>query len=353
MSHLELKDFYYRLPPELIAQSPLAERHDSRLMLLERETGRVSHHSFRDLPGLLSPEDMLVMNHTRVFPARLLGRREGSGGRVELLLVREREPGLWEAICRPARRLKPGSRVVFGEGAGRLTAEVVERLGPGRRLCRLDHSGELGPLLEQLGKMPLPPYIRRDEEDRQAPQDRERYQTVYAEQRGSIAAPTAGLHFSAEVLDELDRRGVERLPLTLHVGPGTFIPVRVEKVSEHRMEVELYDIPRETAAAVERGKGQGRRLVAVGTTTTRALEYAWSGAEGRFSRLEGGADIFIYPGYRFGCIDALLTNFHLPESTLIMLVSALAGREAVLAAYAEAVREQYRFYSYGDCMLVL
>lgn len=351
MSHLELKDFLYHLPPELIAQAPLPERHDSRLMLLERETGRVSHHRFRDLAALLAPGDLLAMNNTRVFPARLLGRREGSGGRVELLLVRQREPGAWEAICRPARRLKPGSRIVFGEGE--VTAEVVERLGPGRRLCHLAYEGELEPLLDALGEMPLPPYIRRGQEDRRAPEDRERYQTVYAEHRGSIAAPTAGLHFTTRVIDELDRRGVERVPLTLHVGPGTFMPVRVETVSEHRMEVERYGIPRVTAAAIEQGKRDGQRLVAVGTTTTRALEYAWSGDDGRFCRLEGEADIFIYPGYRFGCIDALLTNFHLPGSTLIMLVSALAGREAVLAAYAEAVREHYRFYSYGDCMLIL
>lgn len=351
MSHLELKDFFYDLPPELIAQSPLLERHDSRLMLLERETGRVSHHRFRDLSGLLASGDQLLMNNTRVFPARLLGRREGSGGRVELLLVRQREPGAWEAICRPARKLKPGSRIIFGEGE--VTAEVVERIGPGRRLCQLTHQGDLEPLLERLGEMPLPPYIRRGQGDHRAPEDRERYQTVYAEHRGSIAAPTAGLHFTPQVIGALDRRGVERLPLTLHVGPGTFMPVRVETVSEHRMEVERFGIPRETAAAVEQGKRDGRRLVAVGTTTTRALEYAWSGDQGRFGQLEGDADIFIYPGYRFGCIDALLTNFHLPGSTLIMLVSALAGREAVLEAYAEAVRERYRFYSYGDCMLVL
>jgi S-adenosylmethionine:tRNA ribosyltransferase-isomerase len=350
MSHLELKDFLYRLPPELIAQSPLPERHDSRLMLLERGSGRVSHHRFRDLPGLLASGDQLVMNNTRVFPARLLGRREGSGGRVELLLVRRREPGVWEAICRPARRLNPGSRIIFGEGE--MTAEVAERIGPGRRLCQLTHQGDLEPLLERLGEMPLPPYIRRGQEDRRALLDRERYQTVYAEHRGSIAAPTAGLHFTPQVIGALDHGGVERLPLTLHVGPGTFMPVRVETVSEHRMEVERFSIPRETAAAVEQGKREGRRLVAVGTTTTRALEYAWSGDQGRFGKLEGDADIFIYPGYSFGCVDALLTNFHLPGSTLIMLVSALAGREAVLEAYAEAVRERYRFYSYGDCMLV-
>jgi len=265
--------------------------------------------------------------------------------------VRRREAGAWEAICRPARRLKPGSRIIFG--GGEVVAEVLERIGPGRRLCRLEHRGELDPLLERLGEMPLPPYIRRDAEDRRAPEDRERYQTVYAQHRGSIAAPTAGLHFTTQVFGALDRRGVDRLPLTLHVGPGTFIPVRTEKVAEHRMEVERFCIPQETATAVEQGKGDGRRLVAVGTTTTRALEYAWSGADGRFRRLEGGADIFIYPGYCFGCIDGLLTNFHLPGSTLIMLVSALAGREAVLEAYAEAVRQRYRFYSYGDCMLIL
>lgn len=351
MSHLKLKDFQYHLPPELIAQSPLPQRHDSRLMLLERETGRVSHGLFRDLPGLLATGDLLLMNHTRVFPARLLGRREGSGGRVELLLVREREPGVWEVICRPARRLQPGSRIVFGEGE--VVAEVLERIGPGRRLCLLTHQGELDPLLERLGEMPLPPYIRRGDEDYRAPEDRERYQTVYAEHRGSIAAPTAGLHFTPQVFGALERRGVDRLPLSLHVGPGTFIPVRSEKVTEHRMEVERFSIPRETAESVEQGKRDGRRLVAVGTTTTRALEYAWSGARGRFRQLEGDADIFIYPGYHFGCVDALLTNFHLPESTLIMLVSALAGREAVLEAYAEAVRERYRFYSYGDCMLIL
>jgi S-adenosylmethionine:tRNA ribosyltransferase-isomerase len=290
------------------------------------------------------------MNTTRVFPARLLGRREGSGGRAELLLVREREPGLWEAICRPARRLKPGRRIVFGDGE--LTAEVADRAGPGRRLCRLEHRGPLAPLLEKLGRTPLPPYIHR-EEDRLYPEDRERYQTVYAEESGSIAAPTAGLHFTPEVLGELDRLGVERRPLTLHVGPGTFMPVRAGRVTDHRMETERFLIPPETAAAVEQGRKRGRRLLAVGTTTTRALEFAWSGAEGRFARLEGDADIFIYPGYRFHCIDALLTNFHLPGSTLIMLVSALAGREAVLSAYAAAVEERYRFYSYGDCMLVV
>jgi len=350
MSHLTLADFHYDLPPELIAQTPLPERHDSRLMVLERATGRFSHRRFRDLPELLAPDDLLVTNTTRVFPARLLGRREGSGGRVELLLVRERELGLWEAICRPARRLKPGCRVEFGDGE--LVAEVTDRAGPGRRLCRLEHAGPLGPLLEKLGRPPLPPYIHRDE-GHPNPEDRERYQTVYAEESGSIAAPTAGLHFTPEVLGELDGRGVERLPLTLHVGPGTFMPVRSERVADHRMETERFHIPPETASAVERGRASGRRLLAVGTTTTRALEFAWSDADGRFGRLEGDADIFIYPGYRFGCIDGLLTNFHLPGSTLIMLVSALAGREAVLSAYAAAVEERYRFYSYGDCMLVI
>jgi len=351
MSHLELKDFLYDLPPELIAQSPLPERHDSRLMLLDRKSGRISHHTFREFPDLLRAGDLLVMNRSRVFPARLLGRRAGSGGKVELLLVREHDDGVWEAICRPARRLQPGGRIEFGEGE--LTAEVVERIGPGRRLCRFSHREGLDTLLDRLGRMPLPPYIRRSGEDGHAPEDRERYQTVYAEERGSIAAPTAGLHFTPELLGALDQRGVERLALTLHVGPGTFIPVRSEKVAEHRMERERFTIPRETAATVEQGKRDGRRLVAVGTTSTRALEYAWSANEGRFGRLEGDADIFIYPGYNFGCVDALLTNFHLPGSTLIMLVSALAGREAVLAAYAEAVRERYRFYSYGDCMLVI
>jgi len=351
MSHLKRSDFHYHLPEELIAQSPLPQRHHSRLMLLERETGRISHHRFDDLPGLLDPGDLLTMNETRVFPARLLGRREGSGGRVELLLVRRLETGDWEAICRPARRLRPGSRIDFG--GGEIIAEVVERIGPGRRRCRLEHEGELAPLLDRLGEVPLPPYIRRDEGDRRAGEDRERYQTIYARERGSIAAPTAGLHFTPAVLDGLDHRGVERLSLVLHVGPGTFIPVRTEQVADHRMEVERFRIPPATAAALEQGKGEGRRVVAVGTTTTRALEYAWSGEASRFGRLDGGADIFIYPGYRFGCVDALLTNFHLPESTLIMLVSALAGREPVMRAYDEAVRNRYRFYSYGDCMLVL
>jgi S-adenosylmethionine:tRNA ribosyltransferase-isomerase len=351
MTDLKRSDFDYHLPEELIAQSPLPERHHSRLMRLERETGRISHHRFDELPGLLAPGDLLAMNETKVFPARLLGRREGSGGRVELLLVRRLESGDWEAICRPSRKLRPGGRIVFGDGE--IVAEVVERIGPGRRRCRLEHAGELAPLLDRLGQVPLPPYIHRDEGDRRAGDDRERYQTVYARKRGSIAAPTAGLHFTDEILARLDSGGIERLPLTLHVGPGTFIPVRSDQVVDHRMEVEQFHIPRATAAALERGKGEGRRVVAVGTTTTRALEYAWSGTEDRFGCLEGGADIFIYPGYRFGCIDALLTNFHLPESTLIMLVSALAGREAVLLAYDEAVRKRYRFYSYGDCMLIV
>lgn len=343
---MHISDFDYDLPPELIAQDPLARRDASRLLVLDRESGALRHHVFRDLPGLLRPGDLLVVNRSRVFPARLLGRRAG-GGAAEVLLLRDLGGDVWEALVRPGRRLRAGARVHVDDG---LQVEVLAgpALADGRRQVRLlAKSGDAARELERLGHVPLPPYIRR--EDR--PGDRVRYQTVYAKERGSVAAPTAGLHFTPELLDGLGPRGIERAEVVLHVGPGTFRPVQVEDVRDHAVPAEPYVVPEETSAAIARTRARGGRVVAVGTTTTRVLETA-ADDHGRVTAGEGETGLVILPGYRFRAVDVLVTNFHLPRSSLLLLVSAFAGRERILAAYAEAVRQQYRFYSYGDAMLV-
>ncbi|MBI2219674.1 MAG: tRNA preQ1(34) S-adenosylmethionine ribosyltransferase-isomerase QueA [Acidobacteria bacterium] len=351
---MRVSDFDFELPPELIAQEA-APRGTSRLLVLDRGSGATRHARIGDLPGLLAPGDLLVVNDTRVFPARLLGRRAPSGGAVECMLV-ERIGGTgsseeWDALMHPGQKLKPGARLVFQGPAGTLHGEVLERRFFGRRRIRLwaVDGPEVGALIDALGHVPLPPYIHRpDRAD-----DRERYQTIYARRRGSVAAPTAGLHFTGDILRALDARGVGRVSITLHVGYGTFQPVRAADVEQHVVEAERYEIEDAAAAQINRALDDGRRIVAVGTTTTRALESAAIAGSGRLGPGRGEASLFIYPGYTFRVVQALLTNFHLPKSSLLMLVSAFAGREPVLAAYREAVAERYRFYSYGDAMLVI
>jgi len=341
---LRVSDFDYELPEELIAQEPVEPRDAARLMVVHRVSGRVEHRVFRDLPEYLRAGDVLVLNDTRVIPARLFGAKEGTGGRVEVLLLRRLAPDVWEALVRPGRRLPVGARVVLGGGA--LVATAVDRTDAGGRVLRFEPPGELERRLPEVGQMPLPPYIRRQL------QDPERYQTVFAREEGSAAAPTAGLHFTPALLERIGAMGVEVVYLTLHVGLGTFRPVQVERVEEHRMHAEYYSVPPATAAAVSGAKREGRRVVAVGTTVARTLEAA-SSADGQVAPGHGWTDLFIYPGYRWKVVDALITNFHLPRSTLLMLVSAFLGRERTLAAYAEAVRERYRFFSFGDAMLIL
>jgi S-adenosylmethionine:tRNA ribosyltransferase-isomerase len=328
-----------------VAQEPLAERDASRLLVLERDTGRLSHRTFSDLPDLLRPGDLLVANRSRVFPARLLGTRTG-GGEAEILLLRRLAPADWEALVRPGRRLPPGAVVAVAPGF-RVRIEAGAP-GPRRRVHFLLDGLDADTAVERHGRVPLPPYIHRADR----PADRERYQTVYAREAGSVAAPTAGLHFTPRLLDRLRERGVERAELVLHVGPGTFRPVEVEDVRQHAVAPEPFDIPEDTASALGRAREQGRRVVAVGTTATRALESAL-GADGRVRAGAGETELVIVPGFRFRVVDALVTNFHLPRSSLLLLVSAFAGRDRLLAAYAEAVRQRYRFYSYGDAMLVI
>ena len=337
------KDFEYDLPEELIAQSPLPDRSASRLLVLPRYEGSPTHGTFRDLPRYLSPGDLLVLNDSRVLPARLIGRRE-TGGRCELLLLHPRGDDCWQVLGKPARKLPVGSRITFGDGE--MTAVVLEKGEAGELTVRFSYSGEWEERLSQLGKVPLPPYIRRQVDDP------ERYQTVYARHEGSVAAPTAGLHFTQELLQELQGRGVAIAYLTLHVGVGTFRPVQVENIEEHRMHAEYYHVPEETARAVSEARRRGGRVVAVGTTVTRTLE-SCAAPDGTVRPGSGWSDLFIYPGYRFKVIDGLLTNFHLPGSTLLMLVSAFAGRERVLQAYQEAIERRYRFFSFGDAMLIL
>lgn len=337
---LRTEDFDYELPEELIAQRPVTPRDASRLLVADKRTGRLQHKTFRDLPEFLAPGDVLVRNDTRVIPARLLGVKAPTGGRVELLLVRRLSRDTWEALVRPGRRVAPGAVLSFGDGL--LTAQVLERTEGGGRIVRFRPVGPLDEALQQAGQVPLPPYIHEDLEDP------ERYQTVYAREAGSSAAPTAGLHFTQRVLDELKRRGVHIADVTLHVGPGTFRPVKAEYVDEHDMHAEYYHIPEAAAVAVQEAKREGRRVIAVGTTTARALE-SWAAT----GETAGWTDLFIYPGYRWRVVDGLLTNFHLPRSSLLMLVSALLGRERTLAAYREAVKERYRFFSFGDAMLIL
>jgi S-adenosylmethionine:tRNA ribosyltransferase-isomerase len=340
---MKTSDFHYELPTELIAQTPIDRRDQSRLMCLDRYSGDIAHRYFYDLPELLREGDCLVLNDSRVLPARLLGARE-TGGAVEVVLLRDRGGDVWECLTRPGRKTKPGARLFFGNGE--LTAAVEGELEGGNRLIRFNYDGIFLEALERLGKMPLPPYIR------EALEDAERYQTVYARPSGSAAAPTAGLHFTQELLDTLAARGVVIKKLTLHVGLGTFRPVKTENVEAHQMHAEYFELPAETAEAVNAAKREGRRVLAVGTTSCRSLESAAADA-GTVKPYAGFTDAFFYPGYRFKCVDGLITNFHLPESTLIMLVSAFAGRENVLNAYGEAVRERYRFFSFGDAMLIV
>lgn len=339
---MKTSDFDYELPPELIAQTPLERRDASRLMTLDKVTGEISHRHFYELPSLLQPGDCLVLNDSRVLPARLIGYRE-SGGAAEVLLLADKGDKTWECLVRPGRKLREGARVAFGDGA--LTAEVVKVLPDGNRLVRFDYEGIFLEVLEQLGKMPLPPYIKEEL------QDRERYQTVYSKEVGSAAAPTAGLHFTKELLQEVQNMGVKVCYVTLHVGLGTFRPVAEENLEEHDMHSEYCTISQETANAINETKQNGGRVICVGTTSCRTLE-SWAGEDGTMKASSGWTNIYIYPGYRFKVMDALVTNFHLPQSTLIMLVSALAGREHVLAAYGEAVRNRYRFFSFGDAMFI-
>lgn len=342
-SRLLKSDFYFELPQELIAQDPLEERTSSRLLVLDKRTGAVSHHIFREIGDFLGPGDCLVLNDTRVIPARLLGEREGTGAHVELLLLKRISGDVWETLVRPGKKCRPGTRLTFGDGL--LKAEILDTVEEGNRLVRFDYEGIFEEVLDRLGEMPLPPYITHKL------QDRNRYQTVYARHEGSAAAPTAGLHFTRELLARLEEKGVKLAYVTLHVGLGTFRPVKEENVLEHHMHSEHYQVSRETADLINGTKARGGRIVCVGTTSCRTLESA-ADDQGVVHPGSGDTDIFIYPGYRFRVLDALITNFHLPESTLIMLVSALAGREHVLAAYEEAVRERYRFFSFGDAMLV-
>ena len=366
-----VSDFDYHLPEELIAKQPLAERASARMLLLERATGRLRDATFRELPSLLRPDDLLVINNSRVLPARLFGHRSGSRaqrvapsnpaareflhGKVGVLLTKRvsTDPNIWEALVHPGRKLGVGERVYFGgdasEQSHELAAEIVARDEFGERHLRFDPVADFFGVLDRIGHVPLPPYIDRPD----TPLDREQYQTVYAQPPGSVAAPTAGLHFTPEVLDRIRDRGIEISEVTLHVGLGTFQPIRREVVEEHEIHREWYSISQEAADKIQRARDAGRRIVAVGTTTVRTLEYAARQApDGRIAAQSGEADIFIYPGFEFRFIGALLTNFHLPKSTLIMLVSSFAGREHTLAAYAHAVRQRYRFYSYGDCMFV-
>lgn len=340
---MKTSDFNYDLPQELIAQTPLERRDGSRLMTLNRETGEIAHQHFYDLPSFLKPGDTLVLNDSRVLPARLYGRRNPTGGAVELLLLKERTGGNWECLARPGRKLKPGAEVVFGDGE--LSATIIEDLQEGKKLVQFHYEGIFLEVLERLGKMPLPPYIKEEL------QNGERYQTVYSRVVGSAAAPTAGLHFTPELLKTISDMGVQIAYVTLHVGLGTFRPVAVEDVQNHHMHSEFCMISAETADVLNKTRENGGRIVCVGTTSCRTLE-SFANDDGTFEEKSGWTEIFIYPGYRFKAMDALVTNFHLPESTLLMLVSAFAGKEHVMHAYEEAVKERYRFFSFGDAMFL-
>ncbi len=341
---MNLHDFYYHLPQELIAQDPLADRSASRLLLLDRKTGETRHSVFREIVDFLRPGDCLVLNDTKVIPARLIGSKIGTDAKIEVLLLKRREERVWETLVKPGRKARPGAKIRFGEGL--LEGEVLDVVEDGNRLVRFSYDGIFEEILDRLGQMPLPPYITHQLADKN------RYQTVYAKHDGSAAAPTAGLHFTQELLEEIREKGVRIAHVTLHVGLGTFRPVKVEHIEEHHMHSEYYRVEEEEARLVNETKAQGGRVIAVGTTSCRTLESA-AGADGILRAGSGWTDIFIYPGYEFRVIDGLITNFHLPESTLLMLVSAFAGRESIMAAYEEAVRERYRFFSFGDAMLVV
>lgn len=340
---MNVKDYDYDLPEELIAQDPLEDRSSSRLMVLDRQTGDVEHRHFTDILEYLHPGDCLVINNTKVIPARLFGVKEDTQAKIEVLLLKRKENDIWETLVKPGKKAKPGTKLVFGDGL--LTAEVVDVVEEGNRLIQFHYDGIFEEILDQLGQMPLPPYITHQLKDKN------RYQTVYAKYDGSAAAPTAGLHFTKELLQKVKDMGVDIAEVTLHVGLGTFRPVKVENVLDHHMHSEFYMVSQEAADKIIRAKESGHRVIAVGTTSTRTLEAA-ADENGRLYETSGWTEIFIYPGYQFKVIDALITNFHLPQSTLVMLVSALAGREHVLHAYETAVKEKYRFFSFGDAMLI-
>ena len=341
---MNVKDYDYDLPEELIAQDPLEDRSSSRLMVLDRQTGDVEHRHFTDILEYLHPGDCLVINNTKVIPARLFGVKEDTQAKIEVLLLKRKENDIWETLVKPGKKAKPGTKLVFGDGL--LTAEVVDVVEEGNRLIQFHYDGIFEEILDQLGQMPLPPYITHQLKDKN------RYQTVYAKYDGSAAAPTAGLHFTKELLQKVKDMGVDIAEVTLHVGLGTFRPVKVENVLDHHMHSEFYMVSQEAADKINRAKESGHRVIAVGTTSTRTLEAA-ADENGRLHETSGWTEIFIYPGYQFKVIDALITNFHLPQSTLVMLVSALAGREHVLHAYEIAVKERYRFFSFGDSMMIL
>ena len=341
---MDVKDFYYDLPQELIAQDPLEDRSSSRLMVLDKITGEVEHRHFKDITEYLRPGDCLVINNTKVIPARLYGVKEGTEAKIEILLLKRKENDIWETLVKPGKKCKIGTKIVFGEGI--LTGEVVDIVEEGNRLIQFHYEGIFEEILDRLGQMPLPPYITHQL------QDKNRYQTVYAKYDGSAAAPTAGLHFTPELLQQVRDMGVEIAEVTLHVGLGTFRPVKETDVLKHHMHSEFYKIEQSEADKINKAKKEGHRVIAVGTTSTRTLESA-ADENGFPTEKSGWTEIFIYPGYQFKVIDALITNFHLPESTLVMLVSALAGREHVLAAYETAVEEKYRFFSFGDAMFIV
>ncbi|PYV36513.1 MAG: tRNA preQ1(34) S-adenosylmethionine ribosyltransferase-isomerase QueA [Acidobacteria bacterium] len=357
---MRLSEFDYDLPQERIALHPLQERDQSRLMRVERATAEISHHVFSNLDELLRPTDLLVLNNTRVFPARLLGQRGGltsesfekegrPKAKIEVLLLRPLGNDVWEVLVKPGRKMRVGERVYFA--GGRLEAEVLERSQLGMRKVRFYYSGDFDEIIDQSGHVPLPPYIHRPDE----PQDKQRYQTIFAKKRGAVAAPTAGLHFTRSVFDRLSEKGIPWCEITLHLGLGTFQPVHSEQIEEHRMEKESFEISTEAAEAINFAKSKGGRIIAVGTTVARSLESAALIVQhsGDISAVRGETDLFIYPGFQFRLVDGLLTNFHLPRSTLLMLVSAFAGRDLILQAYRRAIEGNYRFYSYGDCMLIL
>lgn len=338
------QDFYYELPEELIAQDPLEDRSSSRLLVLDKESGLVSHRVFKDITDYLHRGDCLVINDTKVIPARLIGSKIGTDAKIEVLLLKRKEDNVWETLVKPGKKAKVGTRISFGDGI--LTGEVIGVVEEGNRLIQFSYEGIFEEILDRLGQMPLPPYITHQLEDKN------RYQTVYAAHSGSAAAPTAGLHFTPELLEEIRQKGIDIAKVTLHVGLGTFRPVKEDDIMEHHMHSEFFQIDEAAAMKINKAKDTGGRVVCVGTTSCRTIESA-AGADGHIKAGSGWTDIFIYPGYKFQLLDCLITNFHLPESTLIMLVSALAGRENVLAAYEEAVKERYRFFSFGDAMLII
>ena len=341
---MKRQDFYYELPEELIAQDPLEDRSSSRLLVLDKESGAVSHHVFKDVIDYLNEGDCLVINDTKVLPARLIGAKVGTDAKIEVLLLKRKENNIWETLVKPGKKAKIGTKISFGDGL--LMGEVVDIVEEGNRLIQFTYEGIFEEILDRLGQMPLPPYITHHLEDKN------RYQTVYAEHTGSAAAPTAGLHFTPELLEKIEKKGVDIARVTLHVGLGTFRPVKVDEITDHHMHSEFFQIEEEAATKINRAKDAGKKVICVGTTSCRTVESA-ADETGHLKACSGWTEIFIYPGYQFKVLDSLITNFHLPESTLVMLVSALAGREHVLAAYEEAVKERYRFFSFGDAMMIV